>query len=699
MAELNTKWILNLVDKVSAPLKTMQKSMAGVTKASQGLSQSFNAIALRAVAFQQISQTFNQLGADIDQAVAPGVALQSSMKDLQAITGATSDQMAIMQASARGLAKAFGSDASKGVEVYKLLLSQLGPDLAKTPKIMDEMAKNAIMLSKTMGGDTTAAVEVLTTAMNQFGVSIKDPVHAQKELARMMNVMSAGAKEGSAELPALKAAIQNVGGDAKRANLSFEQMVAAIEALDKAGKKGAEGGVALRNVLTTLSQGRFLPKAVQQELLQAGVNVTKLSDKSVSFTDKLRELKKISGDAAVITKMFGKENQLAAAALVGSADSIDTMTKAITGTNTATEQSQIIMGSFSERMARMNAWFKDLGISLFNATEGFLPFLQGGIQGMGVLARLAGTIEGVKLLLGGFWKSITLVGKGLQFAGKSAFRFSRWVGLTGIKVLQASGRFLIAALQGIGSFTASIITATAAQLGLNVALTANPIGLIVVGVGAAVAAIAGMIKYWDQIKAVIAKFTQWIVKNNPFSWMINIVDKVFPGFKQSFIGFFKGLYDWMMGWAKKIWEALKSTWDSIAGLFGFGSDNEATVKVVHDTKGLKDTDSALGAKLAPLSQANLLGTGVQSSPTNHPKQSHHSNPTNHPNHPTGFASGSSGKAGNAASGKSITMNLEINNNFNLGDSDNSLESRIEQIKEQITQMIVDSGRDALVALG
>ena len=137
------------------------------------------------------------------------------------------------------------------------------------------MGDSIATLSKTMGGNVAGATEVLTTAMNQFQVSTKDPIQAAGEMQRMMNVMAAAAQAGSAELPSISAALQQAGMAAKGANVSFAETNAAIQVLDKAGKKASEGGVALRNVLATLAQGRFLHKDVQQELSAAGVNMNK----------------------------------------------------------------------------------------------------------------------------------------------------------------------------------------------------------------------------------------------------------------------------------------------------------------------------------------------------------------------------------------------------------------------------------------
>lgn len=89
-------------------------------------------------------------------------------------------------------------------------------------------------------------------------------------MAQMMNVMAAAGQAGSAELPTIKVALEQCGMAAKAAGVSFEETNAAIQVLDKAGKKGAEGGVALRNVMSILATGRFLPKDVQEELTAAG---------------------------------------------------------------------------------------------------------------------------------------------------------------------------------------------------------------------------------------------------------------------------------------------------------------------------------------------------------------------------------------------------------------------------------------------
>ena len=210
--------------------------------------------------FNQATQYIENLNQTFQNTIAPGAALNASLADLSAISGVTGEALADIESKARATAKEFGGSAAQAVESYKLLLSQLSPELAKTPAAMQEMGRNIAILSKTMGGDATAAATVLTTAMNQYGISLDDPMEASRKMAEMMNIMAAAGKEGSAELPTIQVALQQCGMMAKSAGVSFAETNAAIQVLDKAGKKGAEGGVALRNVMSILAQGRFLPK-------------------------------------------------------------------------------------------------------------------------------------------------------------------------------------------------------------------------------------------------------------------------------------------------------------------------------------------------------------------------------------------------------------------------------------------------------
>ncbi len=407
--------------------------------------------ALSIMKLNAYSDALSNVSQSLDAINAPGMKFESQMQDLSAITGLTGSALDNIGDKARKNAKEFGGSAAQSVETYKLLLSQLTPELAKQPKILDDMARNSALLSKTMGGDQTAATEVLTTAMNQYGVSMDDPIKASKEMSAQMNIMSAASKEGSAELPAIKSAIENSGMEAKASGLSFAELNTQIQLLDKSGKKGAEGGTALRSILTTLSKGRFLPKETREELMAAGVNVDALADKNVKFSDKMRMLQPVlQKDKALISALFGEYGS-SAAALIQNADAGDKFTASITGTNTTLDQAKAVMESTAEKQKRMQAAIDDAKISFFEATGGASAYLS-------PLAEIGQTIMGLTPLYNA-----------------------------------ASGAVKALSNSKLGAAVASKV-ATAATWLWNIALNANPIFLITAGIIVAAGAVYALTK-------------------------------------------------------------------------------------------------------------------------------------------------------------------------------------------------------------
>lgn len=445
--------IFEMLEKLRTGLGQVETQVQGLEETVDREMTSMNK-SLGTINLVSITQGFQQLSDSLNSLNGPGLNFQKSMADMSAITGLTGDALAELGEMARQNALDFGGDAASSVETYKLLLSQLGPGLAKTPELLNEMARSSETLAKTMGGDVTGATQVLTTAMNQYNVDMSDPIKATETLNQMMNAMAASAKEGSSELPTLQSAVNVVGGDASRAGVHFNEMLASIQILDKAGKKGAEGGVALRNVLSSLAQGRFLPKDVQEELKAAGINVNDLGDKSKSLQDRLELLKPIANDTALVAKLFGKENQGSAQALIQAGDAMGDLTEKITGTNTAFEQAEVIMETTAEKQARMKAAIDDAKISFFEATGGASAYLA-------PLAELGTTLAGFAPVIG-------LVGKGL-------------------KLLKIDKLALAAASK----------VAELAQWAWNAALNANPIGLIIAGVVALTAVVYALAKAFD----------------------------------------------------------------------------------------------------------------------------------------------------------------------------------------------------------
>ncbi|MXV37674.1 phage tail tape measure protein [Flavobacteriaceae bacterium Ap0902] len=482
----------NIIGQVTAEIDKMTRSTEKATKTFGDCFKSLWSFRLVADEINNVKQSFDSL-------IEPGALLNSNMAELSAITGVTGEGLKAIEQAARDTSKTFGTDASANVEAYKMMLSQLSPEIAQNSEAMKMMGDNANILSKQMGGDTVAATEVLNTSLNQFSVSMDDPIAAAKVMADMMNVMSAAAQEGSAELPQIKSALEQVGMVAKTTGLSFAETNAYIQLLDKSGKKGSEGGVALRNVLTTLSEGRFTSKLAAQGLQQAGISVNYLADSSIPLHERLRSLRTIQGDTALMTKVFGKENMAAAIAMINSADEAEALTSKIVGTNSATEQAQIIMGSYNEKMARTKAWWDDLKISFFNYIEGYASLIQNSFTVISALGQLSvvGNALITTLRVLSIQKTINTAKLWLNTIATKANAVAKWAASKATKVWRGD-LISINAQMGIGAIISRIqaggIRSVAVAFGqATMGATAFQIALDALGIGLIILAITGLI--------------------------------------------------------------------------------------------------------------------------------------------------------------------------------------------------------------
>lgn len=369
----NTK---NVLTAISGNVEQLSNSIKGTNNFFEKMEEKLKEFGEKAFGTEQIGKSITALSETMHSAIAPGIALNSSLADFQALTGSTAQEVEKISDYARQAATTFGVDAASGVEAYKNILGELGPQLAKNQEALKNMGESVAILSKSLGGDQLAATQALTTAINQYSIDTNDATLTSEKMASFMNVMVAAAQEGSVEVPQISEALKQSGSVAKEAGLSFEELNAAIQVVGETGRKGAEGGVAVRNFLSELGRGRFQVKEVQEELAKYGISVDKIANKNLSLADRIRMLSPIMQDSALISKMFGKENMVTALKMLQSADAIDELKGKITDTQAAYQYADTIMGSYAEKQARITQYFDNLKISLFNATQNFMPYLE-----------------------------------------------------------------------------------------------------------------------------------------------------------------------------------------------------------------------------------------------------------------------------------------------------------------------------------
>ena len=284
--------------------------------------------------------------ADFDQGLA----------DLSSITGATGKDLAAMGESARDMGLNVTGGATAALKAMEAIGSAK-PELLQSTEALVAMTEAANVLAKASGDALPQAASNLTGIMNQFGASAE-------QADRYINTLAAGSLAGAANITELAASMQDAGAMAAAFNVPIEETVAALETLADKSIKGAQAGTALRNILTVMSATDALPAEALQQLEKFGVDLDRVSNKALPFNERLQELAKIGGDATAIVKVFGKENEVAALALLNNTKRAEELTKAVTGTNTAYEQAATRSATFKASMERLQNVVGDLLIDI-----------------------------------------------------------------------------------------------------------------------------------------------------------------------------------------------------------------------------------------------------------------------------------------------------------------------------------------------
>ena len=479
MATFNASIVIDAKSNLVKVGKRINKSLKKTSQVLKKTAKAYRVAALQASALGKKTERLRQnmgrltvvagvgLVAGIAKSIQVGSDFETSLADLSAITGSTGDQLEFLRQKSLELGRDGVVSAAQVADAFRLVASA-NSDLLKDPEALAEVTKSVILLSNASGLELTQAANSATQAMNQFGFGAEDA-------NRAVQVLAAGAKVGASEVNETVAALIEAGTTARLLGVSFEETNAAIQVLAKAGIKGSKAGNNLKNVLLGLEEK--LNKNVRPSVIGLTASLKSVADASLE-----------AGDLVFI---FGREAFSAGASLAEGNERLKDWTKQITGTNIATEQAAKRLATFAKLMEKVAiliqnkliAVFKRLRPRLIEAKDQFVIFL-GSIK-IEDIEKFIDSIIDVFNFLGGLKGILQIVGT--IFAVKFA------VGV-------------VEAVSALITLTKILPLATAAQWLLNIALGANPIGAVILGIGALIAIGVLLVQNWD---TVVKNWEDW----------------------------------------------------------------------------------------------------------------------------------------------------------------------------------------------
>lgn len=320
--------------------KEMADSLSGINKTAGEIQKIFQNMNSTLTDFTNFSKNVQDVTKGLNEMSRAGFTFQQSMADLSAKTGLTGRNLKELENSAREVGRSSGIGAVQAAETFKTLTSQV--NLSKVGlEGLKTLQKETVTLAQATGTDMTTAASALSGTINQFELQAG-------EANRVVNLLAAGARYGTANVPELAQSFKVVGTAAHAAGMTVEETAAAIEVLGKNNLKGAEAGDDLLAILTQM-----------QAVPGIDIGKTGLSDALESLQPKLK-------DANFLTETFGAGNEATARYLIEQADALHYMTGILTVSNVATEQAEIRTGTFEGRLQKIRAKCDDLKITFGN---------------------------------------------------------------------------------------------------------------------------------------------------------------------------------------------------------------------------------------------------------------------------------------------------------------------------------------------
>lgn len=529
-------------------------SVSTILKGRDQLSKSFNSSSRAAVLFgEKSSKAFKKAsrsGLEFKSVFKGILAAGAVQKGLGAVTAGVRSAVsefiqfddAIVAAGARFKDMIIGSkEYNKQLQAIKKsarAAAQTSPfSPAETAKGLDFLAKagfkstvamgiltSQINLALATGEDFATATDKSSDLLGAFGLATENVAQKIKNVNRLNDVLAKTSNSTNVTLEDMFETMKTIGPIASGIFKGGVEEVAALTGvLGNSGIKGTVAMTALKSAYLNLVK----PVGAAKKFLDAhNISIDDGTGKARRITDVMEDLggalSKVGSveQGRVLKEIFGKIGIAGAKNLVDNIKNIKTLNKEL---NNAAGFNQKVADVMKRSLGNQ---VKSLQSALFELTfKGFTAFEREGKSSIETLTKAINEFD-VKPIIDGLKTTVNVISQIFQFANallpvlKPIAAF--WVTYRTLLITTAAAQWAMNAaalvmastafVQTLGNIavgyrtvTVSIFSLKGAMIALNVIMTANPIGLIIVGVVALGAAVFAVIKYWDEIIEGISK--------------------------------------------------------------------------------------------------------------------------------------------------------------------------------------------------
>lgn len=343
---------INSLRSIENQMETLENRTQSVTKEVKELNTAMNNI--NAEKLKKAGESISSTGENITSAgqsllpvtagivgigvsaINAGIEFESSMSNVQAISGATGDELQSLEEKAKALGRSTSFSSSQISDAFGYMALS-GYDTVTMLESIEPM----LNLAKAGNLDLATASDLVTDSMSALGKETD-------ELDTYLNQVAKTATMTNTNVDSLMDAFIQTGGMAKTLGINTSELSASLGILANAGYKGSEAGRAMSTVLTRLAKP---PKECAKSLEELNISVFDAEGNFVGLENVLGQLNKAySGlsaeEQAYHSKNIAGQNYLSQfIELVDkSGGTLQEYTKTIGNSNGALQEMSDIMG-------------------------------------------------------------------------------------------------------------------------------------------------------------------------------------------------------------------------------------------------------------------------------------------------------------------------------------------------------------------
>lgn len=403
-----------------------------------------------------------------------GSTFQQSMANVQAVSGATGDEIKDLTDLARNLGKESIFSASEAADA----LSYMGMAGWKAEQMIDGLP-GVMSLAAASGEDLALVSDIVTDSISAFGDEAEDA-------SRYADVLATAATASNTTVGELGEAFKKAAPYAGALGFTMEDTSKYLGIMANSGTKASVAGTALRSTFANLASPTDAVRGAMDDL---GVEIQNSDGSMKSLDEIMTELRGSFNGLDEAQKVHyanliaGRTGGAGFVSIMNETeDAVNEFGDAIDNSNgKAEEMSDIMKDTLQGRFKEMQSAFEEVGHIVFEIVEPALKLI------LKVLTLLA---EGFQAMPKPLQIVVVMFGTLAAVVGPILLIFSKFVAL----MSSISGGSAILAT------SVGLATKAAGLLKIAFALMTGPIGLAV----AAIAAIVGigylLIKNWDKIK-------------------------------------------------------------------------------------------------------------------------------------------------------------------------------------------------------